>query len=190
MCWFMGVWTYANAEVLSRNLVEALLAQLTFWQWGRDFRGLSLQLAWDDRGDTLIRCNISGVLWSTSFFFSLCFTCVYLKGMRGYCALRRTQQWYLGGFFLFTSNIPNEYNVRGQRGWVSTLLESFLLSWEFKLWLEDFRCAGCRKPTLQFNTSCCYVEKNMSAVYNWMMLGLTSLAVVSWMQQEILNPVW
>lgn len=26
MCWFMGVWTYANMEVLGKNLVEALLA--------------------------------------------------------------------------------------------------------------------------------------------------------------------
>lgn len=63
------------------------------------------------------------------------------------------------GTFMFTSNIPNEYNVRGQKGVVIFALNCLL--YRIELWLEDLCCSGCRKQTLQFNTSCCYlVGKN------------------------------
>lgn len=106
-----------------------------FWLWTRarhsplfdnkeGTRRLSLQLAWDERGDTLSRCNISEVPWSTSFSLFL-HVCI-LKGW-GFsipCTAKDTTATF--GTILFTSNIPNEYNARGQTG-VSSLLESLFV---------------------------------------------------------------
>lgn len=182
MCWFMGVWTYANAEVLSKKLVEVLLAwnegqtQLTFDN-KEGIRRLSLQLAWDERGDTLRRCNISEVLWSTSFSLFL-HVCI-LKGW-GFpilCTEKDTTVIFGTFFGLLQTFLMNI--ISGVKGGVSSLLEAFLLSEGWKLWLEDFCCAGCRKRTFAIQYKLLLLWKEHVGYLLFIMLGLTSLAMIS-----------
>lgn len=112
------------------------------------------------------------------------FMCVSKRDEGFQCrALRRTQQRYSGLFiFWFTSNIPNKYNVRGRNGCHLCLSPFFRYQRSKSCGRQTFVCAGCRKQTLKFNTSCCYLfgkKKNMSAVSISLMLGLASLTVIS-----------
>lgn len=94
-------------------------------------RSPPLQLAWWKTG------HLEGTeyFWSSmKHFFFIIFTCVYLKGTRGF----NTGHWEGHNednwdYFLFTSNIPNEYNVRGQQGGMSPLLEAFLFMRRIKV---------------------------------------------------------
>lgn len=126
-------------------------------------RGLSLQLAWDERGDTLTRCHISEVLWSTSFSL---FLRVYLKGMRVF----NTGHWEGHNryffFCLLQTFLMNIMSVVKEGVCHLCSHTSCLLTKKIK----DFRCPGCWKWTLQFNTSCCYIGENVSAVYHLMVL--------------------
>lgn len=129
MCWFTGVRTYANIEVLCGDLVEAVLALNK-----KARRGSLFEKKEGKNRKTLFTAGLGwkrGHLWSSMkhfFFIILYYMCVSQRdeGFQN-CALRRTQQRYLG-LFLFTSNIPNEFNVKGQMG-VSYFPILFVIRW-------------------------------------------------------------
>lgn len=182
MCWFMCLCIWTHAEVLSRNRVEASLArikgqtQISVWQQGWDQKPLSAAglmkdgTPWED-----------GIfLWSTSFSLFL-HVCI-LKGWGvSILGTEKDTTKIIGTIFLFTSNIPNEYNIRGQRGDVT-------FAWSLFVYQKNKSCgccAGCRKQTLPFNTSCCYFGKNMSPVW-----FADAEFNTTWMQQEVSDPLW
>ncbi len=122
-------------------------------------------------------------------FFFIIFTCVSVRdeGFQ-YRALRRTQQRYLG-LFLFTSNIPNEYNVRGQRGGVifartlfvirgiKVVVGRLLLRWMQKM---DF--------AIQYKLLLLWREYVGYLSFGDAGFNITDCEIM-WMQQERFNPV-
>lgn len=87
------------------------------------------------------------------------YMCVYPKGMRDFDTVHweghNSDIWDL--FFVYFKHSYRIYRQVLKGGACHLCLKTFLVLEEWKLWMGDFCCAGCRKQTLKSNTSCCYM---------------------------------
>lgn len=93
------------------------------------------------------------------FFFlkKIVFMCVSKRDEGFQChALRRTQQRYLGFFFCLLQTFLINIMSGVERG-VIFAWALFCYQRNKSCGWKTFVCAGCRKQTLKFNTSCCYL---------------------------------
>lgn len=113
-------------------------------------------------------------------FFFIIFTCVYLKGMRVFNTVHweghNSDIWDF--FFSFTSNIPNEYNVRGQRGGVIFARSLFAIR-GMKIAVGRLLLRWMQKTDFAIQYKLLLLWKEHVGYLLFMMLGLTSLVVIS-----------